>query len=347
MASTYNPCPPGYTLVATTHNVYGNGTTTSYECEGVTPGAGGTGSGQAGGSGPGYCDTPGNPATGQSNCGGSSHCITTSSGKTFCPSPSPSPMPNCVATGAGGSTSYAGPRNAGGGNTTVNAIISNSAPLQNLSVDVSNVGTSPSIMLNNTVEPAAGSLANGTYEPASYDPNSHEIGWNTGLVDYDVDYQNGDAAEIAFHEYDHAWYDDTAVNSNQFNPIMSATLGGATYNWTIYTVAQNGDITFNSKGYDGYQHMMIHDDIVAAYGSDKTGALEEALSEADNAPGSPATVAAANSSSRPSFPVGSSTQKSRPTAATTTGSQACRAAAVRTAQFGSGVDFTPFLSIQQ
>lgn len=258
-------------------------------------------------------------------------------------SPSPSPTPACINTGTGGSTAYAGPRNAGGTLTTFNDLVASNQALTNLAVDVANAGSSPTAALNNSAEPAKDSLS-GTYNPAGYTPSTNSIGWNTGLVDYGVDYLGQSAAEIAFHEYDHAYYDETANNSDQFSPTMSATIGGTTYTWTVYTVGSNGVTSFNNTGYDGYQHVMIHSDIVGAFGSDSTGALEEALHESNNPPSDAHATAQANASQPAVFPASSATQKGRPASPATAGTQTC--GSPRTPATASGVDFRAYLTVQ-
>lgn len=271
-------------------------------------------------------------------------CISGGGGITK-PTPAPTPNRSCIKTGTGGSTSYAAPRKTGG-TTTANAIVSGSAPLQNLAVDVANVGSSPTISLTGGAEPAQGALPAGTYRPASYTPSSNTIDWNDGLVDYGVDYLNQSAAQIMFHEFDHGFYDFTAGTTTQLSPTMSATIGGTTYTWTIYTVGANGAITVNQSGFDGYQHMMIHDDLVSAYGTDTTGALKEALQTANNAPADAAATANANSSQHAQFPAGTATQKGRPQSPVTTGVQTCNATTALRPALSTGYNLIPFIGTQ-
>lgn len=225
--------------------------------------------------------------------------------------------------------------------------MNSSTALENIAVDVSNLEGSPAFSLDNTAEPAQGTLPNGDYNPASYTPSTNTITVNTGLLDYGSDYLNQSSEQIIFHEYDHAYYDHTTRYSDQFNPTMSATIGGVTYTWLIYKVDASGAIEFNSSSYDGYQHMLIHDDLVAAYGSDDTGSLQEALTESQNAPKDPAGTASENKSQRPSFPAGTATQKARPIPPVTSGTQTCHTQqSARRIDTASVVDFLPFIGIQ-
>jgi hypothetical protein len=116
----------------------------------------------------------------------------------------------------------------------VNDLIAGSQPLSNLATLDANLGVNPTISLENTAEPAANSLT-GTQTPAVYNPQTDSIQWNTGLVDYGVDYEDQSAPQTLFHEYDHAFYDATSATSSVLSPTMSATIGGVTYTWTMYT----------------------------------------------------------------------------------------------------------------
>jgi len=145
----------------------------------------------------------------------------------------------------------------------------------------------------------------------TYDPRTNTIGWFPGYIDYGVDHEGQSAVQMLFHEFDHAWYSETTASVAAVSPTMSAVIGAVTYRWTLYWHVR-GAYHLNPVGWNGYQHMLIHDDLVADFGSDKTGALGEALEGADDPPAYPREIARRFAETRPWFPAASLIQKGRP-----------------------------------
>lgn len=234
-------------------------------------------------------------------------------------------LPSGIDPGPDGKTRYVGPRSANGIYERIDDLIAGSVPLQKLIGDIAKNGTQPTIRLVNDEEPP--SPQPGTTvaaQAADFNPARTQIDWNVGQVDFAVDYGSQNATQILFHEYDHAWYDNQYKTISDFrriySPEMSVTLSdakghAATYTWTIYTQDKNGRVLINDDGLQGYQHMLIHDDLVAAYGSDQTGALSEALTGAQKTPGHDVSQDVDRYSSvRPVFSAATNAQKGRPSA---------------------------------
>lgn len=298
----------------------------------VPPGASGVGggcySGGGGGSGSGIIITPGGGGTGgcSSNVECGQPCYEGGSGCGPRPSPSPT-IPPCVTTGPSGTAAFVGPKKDGSKSTSLDSMIAQSTPLKNLTMDLANIGATPTLTITQPVtEPAFGSLT-GSVAPSKYTPEDNTISWSPGSVDYGVDYAGQSATQVLFHEYDHAWYAHTTSNTAFVSPTMSATIGGVSYSWTLYSISSSGSPNLNSNGWNGYQHMLIHDDLVHDFGTDKTGALGEALAAANNPPPNPSKLAASLASESPSFPTASSAQKGRPGAPKAVG-QFCSKSAI-------------------
>jgi len=232
-------------------------------------------------------------------------------------------MPPCVHLGPDAATLYRGPRSTGSRPISVDALVLRSRLLRNIAVDVAYAGSSAHVYvgIKERVEP--GVLAAGaTMIAGTYDPRTNAIGWFPGYIDYGVDHAGQSAVQMLFHEFDHAWYSETTASSAAVSPTMSAVIGAVTYRWTLYRRVRGKNI-LNTIGWNGYQHMLIHDDLVANFGSDRTGALYEALEGADNPPAFPGEVARRFSDTRPWFPPGSSLQKGRPAPPPVSGDRSC------------------------
>lgn len=222
-------------------------------------------------------------------------------------------MPPCVRLGPAAATVYRGPRRTGSRRISIDAMMLRSALLRNIAVDVAYAGSSAKIALNRVVVEPGFMATSAIMTAGTYDPRTNTIGWYPGYIDYGVDHAGQSAVQMLFHEFDHAWYSETTASVAAVSPTMSAVIGAATYRWTLYRHVR-GAYRLNPIGWNGYQHMLIHDDLVADFGSDKTGALGEALEGADDPPAYPREIARRFADTRPWFPVGSNIQKGRPAA---------------------------------
>ncbi len=232
-------------------------------------------------------------------------------------------MPPCVHLGPDAATVYRGPRSTGSRRVSIDAMVLGNRLLRNIAVDVAYAGSSARIHLGlgQRIEP--GTMAAGaTMTAGTYDPRTNTIGWFPGYIDYGVDHAGQSAVQMLFHEFDHAWYSETTASSRAVSPTMSAVIGAVTYRWTLYRRVRGKD-KLNTIGWNGYQHMLIHDDLVANFGSDKTGALYEALEGADDPPAYIGEIARRFADIRPWFPVGSLLQKARPAAPPLRGDASC------------------------
>lgn len=168
-----------------------------------------------------------------------------------------------------------------GGSKSINAMIREDSALSGLMAQLAKKNISPSLKLNIDADP--GTWRGG--EPASFaEPTLAQriITWNTGEVEAAIRSDGQDPAQILFHEGDHDWYHNT-FNTATLDPVMVVTIDGQDYRYTVYTVDSNGN-TVPGPGYDGYEHALIDADEKKAYGNDTTGALQEALTGADNPP---------------------------------------------------------------
>ncbi len=174
-----------------------------------------------------------------------------------------------------------------GQNATLDNIIQNSPPVLNLSTYLSNYGVQP---YNVTV---AANNPNPVRETADVrtnyqHPDQGTLNWYTN----DVSVSNQDPSQILFHELDHYYYENGPfVPNNSYPNSATAMIGGITYTWTLTPVQNSNGTWSTSAGYDGYEHLLVHDDIVNKFKTtDTTGALQEALQEADNPPSNIASL---------------------------------------------------------
>ena len=242
----------------------------------------------------------------------------------FGEAPAPAPtMPPCVHLGPDATTLYRGPRITGSRLTSVDAMLYRSRRLRNIAVDVAYAGSSARVYLSRAERVEPGTIAAGaTFTAGTYDPPTNTIGWFPGYIDYGVDHAGQNAVQMLFHEFDHGWYSETTASSSVMSPTMSAVIGAVTYRWTLYR-RERGKTILNSIGWNGYQHMLIHDDLVADFGSDKTGALFEALQAADDPPAHLSEIARQFEDTRPWFPAASLFQRGRPAAPPMSGEISC------------------------
>ena len=231
-------------------------------------------------------------------------------------------MPPCVRLGAAAMAVYRGPRRTGSRRTSVDAMLLGSALLRNIAVDVAYAGSSARIALDRVRAEPGFIPTSATMTAGTYDPRTNTIGWYPGYIDYGVDHEGQSAVQMLFHEFDHAWYSETTASVAAVSPTMSAVIGAVTYRWTLYRRIRGG-YRLDPVGWNGYQHMLVHDDLVANFGSDKTGALGEALASADNPPAFPLETARRFADTRPWFPAGSNIQKGRPAAPPVRGVSSC------------------------
>lgn len=215
---------------------------------------------------------------------------------------------NCAIAGAEGRDNRAVPFPKG--SKSLNAVIRESAALSGLFAELAQSDILPAVQLDITADP--GTWLGG--EPAQFNQlsNGPLIIWNSGNVSAAMRLDGQDPTQILFHEADHDWYNNT-LNSNTLDPVMAVVIDGQTYYYTIYTVSSNGTAQPGS-GIWGYEHALIDDDLKAAFGTDTTGAEQEALQQSNNPPlpENIPGILGATAKIRPTFKPG--TKGGRPTA---------------------------------
>lgn len=156
--------------------------------------------------------------------------------------PAPTPVPSCLITGIPG----------------VDTALANSAPAASLMKALANLGITPKIVSSTTLPAGVA---------ATYDAATNTITWDQANVDAAVaDGQN--AAEILFHEEVHA-YLNTYFPGIPANTTFTSTIGA-------YTVTYND--TTNAGGVaDDYEHAIVANAVLGAFGNDETGATLEAF----------------------------------------------------------------------
>jgi hypothetical protein len=169
---------------------------------------------------------------------------------------------------------------------SLNQLLAGSVVTQNLAIALSNQGDSFSLIVNSSTMAGTSTNPNPAtelYDPAN--PTATTVGSNPGQnitfneQDMAAAEQLGeDPTQVAFEELDHIWYADNSMSStSQFANTATGTMGGVAYTWTIV----NSQGAFNPNAYLGYQHFLIHNDLVAGFGSDQTNSLAEALQQSD------------------------------------------------------------------
>jgi hypothetical protein len=177
------------------------------------------------------------------------------------------------------------------GNTADSLILSKSV-LQALMAQLSNAGVSVTVQATSLPTPTATTMGtamqtqvNGKSAIVQYSPSNVAAAEASGQ----------DPAEILYHELDHVYYETQTGYYNNPPATTTFAINGATYNYSTALVplpSTPGAMT-QSTGFDGWEHMLIHNDVVNAFqGADKTAALEEGLSNATNPPANIANVVA-------------------------------------------------------
>ena len=96
-------------------------------------------------------------------------------------------------------------------------------------------------------------------------------------------------AQTLFHELDHHYYEGLKRGDPKLNPFSTGcctytatlNLNGNVQKFTWDTAVSNQAV---SAGYYAFEHLLIHNDLVKAYGQDTTGALAEAFQAVSPAP---------------------------------------------------------------
>jgi hypothetical protein len=232
---------------------------------------------------------------------------------------SPANTPNVICGGGSPPKATPSPRPcyvpSGGGDvaTLVANDTSSGHALQDLVAQLANFGLDIPIQYSSGAIPGADTTGGDAAAAMYTDPNSPKndvLKWSTSGVATAV--ANGqDATQIAYHEYDHAYNtlaDPGGTRSHRVpfpgdvdfpaNGMASLTIGGSTFTYNLNVPSQ----------WAAYEHGVVHNDLVAQFGSDKTGALTEAVASAQNtlASGKSSSTAAAqfgktNASRRPHF----------------------------------------------
>jgi len=171
-------------------------------------------------------------------------------------------VPNCpVPSGAAGTAAE----------TAINA----SQVLKDLATFLANNRNSPSIHFS-SANPPTNDDGTGVDAQSNYSANSGD-----GSITL---YTKGLAAskhpleQVIYHELLHYYfvygqYDISGLSALPILPqggTATATINGVAYSFNLNDHSKDG-------GYQSYEHVLVHDALVAAFGSDKTGALAEAL----------------------------------------------------------------------
>lgn len=174
----------------------------------------------------------------------------------------PGPVPNC-------------PIPSGGANTIVETAINGSARLKDLATFLANNRTMPSVKVNTTdiPPPSAGEGVDATADYART-PSQGTITVYTRALK-----ASGHPLEqVLYHELLHylfvyAQYDFGGENARSVLPqggTATATFNGIQYTYDLSDHSPGG-------GYQSFEHVLVHDALVAAFGADATGALDSAL----------------------------------------------------------------------
>jgi len=95
-----------------------------------------------------------------------------------------------------------------------------------------------------------------------------------------------DPTEIIYHEMDHLYYESQPGFFSNMPSSTTFAIGGTTYSYNTANIPSGNGWT-NSPGEMAWEHMLIHNDLVNAFGvneGDQTGAITEGLQHATNAP---------------------------------------------------------------
>ncbi len=175
---------------------------------------------------------------------------------------------------------------------SVNQIIASSPQLQSLVANLANNGISVGIQFDTQSAGYASGIVNSATSNVDYsnysNPNFERI--TVHMNDFDADVAAGaDPAELLYHEFDH--FQEQLLGALQPGPFLqsgaivgSASIGGYIFNFNIAPIPTVPGKYQASNGFDGLVHMTIHNDIMNAFGSDTTAALEEGLAESTSPP---------------------------------------------------------------
>jgi hypothetical protein len=187
------------------------------------------------------------------------------------PRPTPTPFPSCLQPKSGGSTVIDGKGN------TVNGLTAGNKDLQSLMATLSNNGVE--------ITAQAASL------PAHTAATAQGIGTSSGVIQFDpnqmntAESQGQDPSQILYHELDHIYYETQPGFFPDMPSTATYTIGGVTYDYNTANIpTSTAGVETNSKGEMAWEHDLIHNDIVSAFGSDSTQALAEGLLYATNPP---------------------------------------------------------------
>jgi len=197
--------------------------------------------------------------------------------------PRPTPTPVCGQPRSGGTTAIDNK-----GNTTDGLISGNSA-LKALVEQIQNAGYQVSIQSTTlpSHEAATATVQGAGQATIQVDPNQMNAAESNGQ----------DATQIMYHEFDHIYYQTQSGFLSGMPATVTFTLGGTAYTYDTANVPTGTPHEYRtSQGEGAWEHMLIHNDLVSAFGADNTGALTEGLQGANNPPANPSATAETNRS---------------------------------------------------
>jgi hypothetical protein len=155
--------------------------------------------------------------------------------------------------------------------------INNSAVLKNLTIFLANNHTLPKIAIDSASAPISNMTGKGIDATSDY---ARTPGAGTITI-----FSRGLAAsghsldQVLYHEMLHYYFVYSQYDINPSGaPILpqsgtaTATINGVTYTYDLSDHSPDG-------GYQSYEHVLVHNALVDAFGSDNTGALMEALNK--------------------------------------------------------------------
>lgn len=168
---------------------------------------------------------------------------------------------------------------------TFNSIAAGNSAVQNLLIGLENSGYSINVAVNST-----GTDPSDPTATASTNMNFQNDSATVTFYSSVLNASGNDPVQSLFQELDHIYYSFGPMAPTVNLPKTGTlNIGGTSYNYGLFPVNQQ-----LPSSYFGYQHGLIHDDLFNAFGSDQTGALQEALQQANNPPQNPAAIANQN-----------------------------------------------------
>lgn len=183
---------------------------------------------------------------------------------------------------------------------TFDQTIAGSPELEALTAYLANAGELPStVTVNNNPEPDA----NAPLNPASVNPtvgsSVDPLIWNSGDVQRAIDSHGADPAQILWGEFEHIYFTLGPMATTAFPQYVNASINGSNYTFRVWYVDANGNSQRDQAGLGAVEHLLSHDDAVAAgsFGTDKANFLAQALEAAGVDPTTAQQIAASLASS--------------------------------------------------